>query len=175
MFVFLPSCSEDDPVEPKDEGIEWPSMTDRDDVLEVIQLAYDNPKDPESADKYESILHSMYLFHLSESDYTPGEATFLTRAEDILSTRWIFENEASLTLNLALTGSWEAEPMVDGEPCENCYASEREYAIRAQFGTDETVHQSKAGATSVIVIVAPDESDSSKWVLRAVYDKVDAL
>ena len=176
VLLTAPSCifsPEEEKVIPPPVDIDWPTMEDRDDVLEVISLAYKYPKGAESSSRYEAILHSQYLFHLSESDYVPGEPTFFTRAEDILSTNWIFDNEASLTLDVGLTGSWEEEPMVDGEPCDNCWVSERLYSIRAQFGTDETVYQSKAGATSVIVIVAPDESDPTKWVLRAMYDTVD--
>ena len=63
-------------------------------------------------------------------------------------------------------------PELEGEPCENCYQTERQYFIRAQFGDEETIYQSPVGKAFLSVIVSPDENDETKWVLRAMYDLV---
>ncbi len=47
LMVVL-SCSEDTPVTPDEEdSISWPGMTSRDDVIKVVVLCYENPKEGE--------------------------------------------------------------------------------------------------------------------------------
>jgi len=170
-LAVLPSCLDDTtkPVKEKP-PVDWPDMTSRDDVVRTVVLAYANPRDGETAARYDALLHSQYFFKLHESDVAPGESAVMTRAEDIASTGWIFENETLLELSIPLTGSWFEAEEIEGEPCEGCLQTTREYSIRAQFGQDGTIFQSPVGKAYVTIIVAPDESDAGKWVLRAIYD-----
>jgi hypothetical protein len=45
----------------------------------------------------------------------------------------------------------------------------RTYFIRAQFERNGTIYACEP-ESYVTIIVAPDEGDSSKWVIRAIYD-----
>lgn len=171
-IMLIVSCSED-PQSPtgKDDEIPWPAMTVRDDVVETVVLCYENPRIGESISKYNALLHSKYFFMLHEHDVPPGESPILMRAEDIRSTETIFDLQTMLELIITPeVGRWYEYPEIDGGPCENCYVTERQYFIRVQFGDETTILQSPVGRAFVTIIVSPDESDSSKWVLRAMYD-----
>ncbi len=166
-----PVVEDDDPIEdPIEDPIGWPAMTEKDDVIKTVLLAYEYPKEGESTSRFNVLLHSNYFFALEPRDVEPGESPVLTRAADIAATEWIFENTSLLELIIGETGSWNTYPEIEGEPCVDCWESTREYRIRAQFGDETTTFQSPAGRVAVIIIVAPDETDSSKWVLRAMYD-----
>jgi hypothetical protein len=174
IFILIASCGED-PQKPEenDNGIDWPEMTNREDVIETVLLAYANPRIAESTSRYEDILHSEYFFMLAPRDVYPGNPPFLSRSEDIASTEWIFDHQILLELSIAETGSWDAYPEIGGEECTGCMATTRDYFIRAQFGGGETIYQSSPTRCHVTIIVSPDESDPSKWALRAMYDIVD--
>ena len=166
------SCGEDpqNPVR-EDEEIPWPAMTDRDDVIRTIVLCYENPKSSEAREGYEALLHSEYFFGFAPGDVEPGDPTIMDRAWDIGSTLWIFEEESMLELTITPEeGSWYEYDKIEGEPCVNCYSTERQYFIRAQLGDEGTTYQSPVGKAFASVIVSPDENDSTKWVLRAIYD-----
>ena len=174
-MLAAPSCifdPKEDPIIPTPDPIVWPDMTSRDDVIKTVVLTYGNRKIGESTAKYNALLHSQYFFGLAPGDVDPGDPPILTRAQDIASTEWLFSDETTV-LDLEITpevGSWYEYFELDGEPCENCYGTERQYFIRAQFGDETTTFQSTPGRAFVVVIVAPDETDASKWVMRAMYD-----
>jgi len=165
--IFDPKEKLDPPPVPV---VEWPDMTQRDDVVETILIAYEYPKEGESVSRYNALLHSQYFFGLDPTDVGVGDPPIFTRAEEIRTTERIFELESLLELTVAETGTWNPYNEIEGEPCENCWESTREYRIRAQFGDEDITYQSPAGRASVIIIVAPDEDDATKWVIRAMYD-----
>ena len=171
-MMSVVSCG-DDPATPVEEDpIVWPDMTSRDDVIKTVVLTYANRKIGEATSRYNALLHSQYFFGLAPEDVPPGNPPILTRAEDIAATEWLFSNETTV-LELTITpevGSWYEYFELEGESCENCYGTERQYFIRAQFGNETTTFQSTPGRAFAVVIVAPDESDPTKWVLRAMYD-----
>ena len=172
-LIASPSCIFDpkqDPEVPPINEIQWPGMTNRDDVVTTILLAYANPKLGESVSRYNGVLHSLFFFGLDPADVGVGEPPILTRAIDIAATEWIFEVESTLVLTIPETGTWDPYPEIEGGACENCWESTRGYTIRLQIGDEETTYESSAGKASVIIIVSPDENDASKWVLRAMYD-----
>ena len=161
----------EDPVIPPDDPVVWPDMTARDDVIKTVVLCYENPKSSEAQSGYEALLHSEYFFGFAPGDVEPGDPTIMERGRDIESTLWIFEVESMLELTITPEeGSWYEYPEIDGEPCVNCYSTERQYFIRAQLGDEGTTYQSPVGKAFASVIVSPDENDSTKWVLRAIYD-----
>jgi hypothetical protein len=171
--VLTPSCifkpETKDVVDPPD-PVEWPDMTDRDDVIETVVLAYKNPKLGESNSRYNGLLHTQYFFKLHDTDVEPGESQIMTRATDIASTEWLFDVHSMLELTITETGTWYEYSEIEGEPCEDCYETTRQYFVRAQLGDETTIYQSPPERAFVTIIVAPDENDSSKWVLRAMFD-----
>jgi hypothetical protein len=175
--ILAVSCGED-PQTPvrkmEDDEILWPAMTDRDDVIKTIVLCYENPKSGESVSRYNRLLHSGYFFKFAAGDVEPGDPTIMDRAWDIRSTEGIFEYETMLELSIIPeVGQWYPYPEIGGEPCENCHSTERQYFIRAQFDGEGTISQSPVGRAFVTIIISPDESDSSKWVIRAMFDLVN--
>jgi hypothetical protein len=176
-FLLAAGCLMDDPVKVKQPGpVEWPDMTDRDDVIATILLCYGNPENKEAMPRYERLLHSQYFFAFDAEDVLPpGESPILTRAQDIVSTQWLFENNVELRLSIdpAEGGTWSQIDELDGVPCANCWEGRREYQIRYQKTNDDHVLQSNPGAAAVTIIVAPDESDPGRWVLRALFDEYE--
>ncbi len=171
--LFLVVSCGDDPTDPvkDDDDLTWPAMTSRDDVIKTVVLAHNNPKYGESLSKYNAVLHSQYFFGLDATDVQPGDPPFMARAEDIASTEFMFSNSTILDLTITPEeGSWYEYPEIGGEPCANCWGTERQYFIRVQIGDETTIYQSPPGRAFAVFIVAPDESDPSKWVLRAIYD-----
>jgi hypothetical protein len=174
-LIAAPSCifspeTTDPPEKPK---VVWPDLTNRDDVAKTIVLCYENPQNNESETRYEGVLHSEYFFAYDPDDVEPGGDQIMTLSDDILSTKWLFANHVDLYLeiNPADGGTWEQITELDGKPCENCWQGRRDYQVRFQQ-TDESIsYQSTPGSAAVTIIVAPNESDPSKWVLRAIYDE----
>jgi hypothetical protein len=173
-MLAAPSCifdPKEDPVIPVKDPVVWPDMTTRDDAIKVVVLAYQNPNDSGSDSKYNALLHSQYFFKLHSSDVEPTESQIMTRVQDLLSTEWIFDNQTMLELSITPEiGSWDAVELVEGDPCDNCWETTRSYYIRAQFEDEGTIYQSPPTSAFVRIIVAPDESDATKWVLRAMFD-----
>ena len=174
-LLASPACifdPKEDPIIPPHEEVVWPDMTSRDDVIKTVVLAYENRTDGAATSKYNALLHTQYFFGLSAADVEPGGSPIMTRAQDIESTEYLFSPKWTL-LELTITpeeGSWYEYPEIEGQPCDNCWGTERQYFIRAQRGDEENVLQSPPGRAFAVVIVAPDESDPTKWVLRAMYD-----
>ncbi len=171
VLPVLPSCF-DEPVKPIKEAPTdtWPDMTNEDDVIEALVWCYDNPSSGDAMTRYEGLLHSEYFFRLAASDVAEGENPIFTRVEDIAVTGAIFEKQTQLFLNIMELGDWYDCPEVEETPCTGCRETTRQYYIRVQFGRDAKVYQSLPDRASVTIVVAPDESDSSKWVIRAIYD-----
>ncbi len=169
--IFDPQEDPDDrPVDP----IDWPDMTERDDVIKMVILCYENPKNAGAVSRYNGLLESGYFFKFAAGDVEPGDPTIMDRAWDIRSTEGIFEYETMLELSIIPeVGQWYPYPEIGGEPCENCHSTERQYFIRAQFDGEGTISQSPVGRAFVTIIISPDESDSSKWVIRAMFDLVN--
>ena len=168
------SCNDPErPVKEDDDRIDWPDMTSMDDVLETLILTYANPKDPGSIPRYRALLHSQYFFGLAPRDVPVGGSPIISATEDVSITEKMFAQARILELSLdPMVNSWCEYPELDGEPCENCWSCQPSYFIRAQFGEEERLYISPPDNAEVMVIVAPDENDSSKWVLRAMYDLV---
>jgi hypothetical protein len=172
LFLVQASCIFDpkedaDPPPPK--VVEWPDMTDREHPIEALVLCYENPNLSTSMNVYNGLLHSQYYFVLQAEDVPPGEDQRMTRGEDIESTQWIFDNQIILELEIT-PASWQQVLDFEGEPCENCWSTEREYYIKAQFEQEGNTFVSNPGENVVQMVIAPDEADSNKYVIRAIFD-----
>jgi hypothetical protein len=171
MLAVLPSCL-DEMEKPIKEAptSDWPSMASEDDAVKAILWCYASPSDDDVMTRYESILHSEYFFQLAAEDIEPGGDPVITRAEDIDLTALLFERQTQLELSITDTGPWADREEIAGEICGGCREMTRNYYIRAQFGEDGTVWSTRFSMAYVTVIVAPDENDPSKWVIRAICD-----
>lgn len=173
VLPVFPSCF-DEPVtpikEPPPVEIPWPDMTSEGDVIKTIVLCYEYPKDSESLSKYSALLHSQYFFKLHEDDTMPSDSPLMMRSEDLASTEWLFRELTMLEFLIVEPGPWYELSEIEEEPCDGCYETMRQYFIRVQFGRDGTIFQCRPGSAFVTIVIAPDESDSSKWVIRAIYD-----
>jgi hypothetical protein len=175
-LLASPACifdPKEDPVIPPDKEVPWLDMTNRDDVTKTMVLTYENRTDGGALSKYNGLLHNEYFFGLAPGDVGPGDPSIMTRAVDIESAEYLFDPNKTAVLELTITpeeGSWYEYPEIEGQPCENCYGTERQYFIRAQFGDETTIYQSPPGRAFAVFIIAPDENDPTKWVLRAMYD-----
>ncbi len=177
VFMVVASCDDDPPSPfiPPDDSVSWPDMTSRDDVIKTVVLTYQKRKDGEALSRYNALLHTQYFFGFAPADVQPGDPPIMTRGQDIVSTEFLFDPSMTSVLELVIVpeeGSWYEYPELEGEPCENCYGTERQYFIRVRFGEGTTIYQSPIGSAFVVIIVAPDETDTSKWVVRAIYDIV---
>lgn len=170
-LAFLPSCL-DEAVKPIKEAppATWPEMTTEEEAVEALLLCYQNPRLAEVMSRYEGLLHSEYFFELAPDDVMVGESKFILRAEDIASTEWIFENQTGLTLSFSGTGGWNDCTEINGLACDGCRETTRSYYIRVQLSVDGKVYSNRSEEVYATIIVAPDESDASKWVIRAIYD-----
>ncbi|MCK4549078.1 MAG: hypothetical protein KAU49_02875 [Candidatus Krumholzibacteria bacterium] len=171
VLPVLPSCL-DETVKPVKEAppITWPDMSSEEDAIRTLVMCYGNPSLEGVMTIYEDLLHSEYIFRFAPEDVLPDDPPILTRAGDIVSTGWIFENQSELELDIFLAGAWNDYHKIDGATCEGCRETMRGYFIRVQFGKENTVYQCIPDRAFVTIIVAPDESDASKWVIRAIYD-----
>ena len=171
VLHILPACL-DETVKPIKEPPPdaWPELTSENNVIGALVWCYDNPSSDDAMTRYESLLHSEYFFRLAAGDVDEGEDPVITKAADIGITRAIFEHQSYLDLDIVTTGDWYDQPELNGHPCEGCRTATREYFIRARFAADGDTWQSVPGKAFVTVIVAPHESDTSKWVIRAIYD-----
>ena len=170
-LAVLPSCL-DEAVKPIKEAppATWPEMTTEEEAVEALVLCYENPRLAEVMMRYEELLHSEYFFELAPDDVMVGQSEFILRAEDIVSTRWIFEHQTQLTLSFAGTGDWNDYPEINDSACVGCRETTRSYYIRVQFGVFGKTYSNRFEEVYATIIVAPDESDASKWVIRAIYD-----
>lgn len=171
VLPVLSSCL-DDAVKPIKEAppATWPEMTREDDPVQAMIRCYENPSLEDVMTTYESILHSEYFFCLAPEDVDDGEPAIFTRTEDISITAAMFRDQTQLELFIELTGKWYDLEEVDGGACPGCRVTTCPYYIRAQFGEGTDVYVSSFEGAEVSIIVAPDESDPAKWVIRAIYD-----
>ena len=171
MLAVLPSCL-DETVKPITEAPSstWPAMTSEEDVVRAILWCYRNPSAEDVMIKYESILHSEYFFYLAAKDIESGGDASITRTADIDLTALLFDRQVLLELSLTSSGSWVDRREIAEAPCDGCREATRQYFIRAQFSRDGNIFQCSPSKAYVTIVVAPDEGDSSKWVIRAIYD-----
>jgi hypothetical protein len=132
--------------------IDWKPLTEKENCIYNLKLAYDNYNSPEAGQKYEELLHSDYIWYMQED----GE--YFLRDEDVTATKRIFENAILLTLELHGT-TWDPVPELGGETCVDCWEASREYEIVAQFSSTGKRY---AGHDLVKFIVVPEGTDANK-------------
>jgi hypothetical protein len=141
-------------------------LTDKEGILQNLLLAYTD----RNIDRFAELLHDEYLFYLQEGDYMPGESPYLTRQEDIQCTTNMFlaasgQYEPRIDrLELRLDdGVWSSVSEIGGEPCEDCWMTQRHYSLLV--GINEVTYIANDIAVFCIKPAGPDE-DSGYKILR---------
>ncbi|MBN2184473.1 MAG: hypothetical protein JW746_04010 [Candidatus Krumholzibacteriota bacterium] len=159
---------------PPPEPIEWPDLTEKEDVIETITLCYENyntatPSDLET--HYREILYDeeghKYVFYLQEGDYGPAEEPLLTLEQDVAGSVNIWKYSSGLTLSLSYS-QWEE--YTGDEDCDNCWQTTRTYSIDTSIEYGGEVHDLSGTNMTVIFIIRPQHDDPSKWAIYIAYD-----
>ncbi len=110
---------------------------DKEGVVQNLLLSYLNT----DIERYVELLHDDYLFFFQEGDYEPGQNHYLMREEDMRCTRNMFlaangQYEPHIDrLQLRLDdGIWYPVNEIGGEPCDDCWMTERYYYIVLNIG-----------------------------------------
>ena len=150
--------------------IQWPDLALKEDVITVIDLCYKHYQDAsydELENHYQGVLYlasgDNYIWNNQVPVGEPGPPTTMTRDEDIVGTRFIWEESSGLILDMSTTAaSWEPVP----EICEECWETTRSYSIT-------TTIQSKPYQgieMRVKFIVRPNHDNPEKWAIYIAYD-----
>ncbi len=152
-----------DPIPPPEFG----DRTEKEHVIDNMVLAYQET----DLEHYKELLHLDYIWHMQVG----SDPEFLSRDQDIDATNGIFnskkfghpdENKRIERLRLEIwDGSWETQEEYEGEPCSDCWKTEREYDITVDVASGTTIH----GHDKVVFyIVGGDEGGKRKYkIIRA--------
>ena len=152
-----------DPIPPP----EFKDRTEREHVIENMELSYQVT----DLEHYKELLHMDYIWHMQEG----SDPEFLSRDQDINATKGIFdskkfghpdENKRIERLELQIyDGRWDSLHSIEGEPCSDCWYSERVYDITIDVASGTTIH----GYDRVdFYIVGADEGGKRKYkIIRA--------
>ena len=170
VLPALSSCL-DDAVKPIKEAppVTWPEMTREDDPVKALLMCYDNPSLEGIMTTYEGLLHSEYFFGLAPEDIEDGGHSVFTRAGDISITASMFRRQTQLELFIELKAAWYDLEEIEGAPAPAA-GSRHAPSDPGPVRNRTDVYVSSFEGAEVSIIVAPDESDPSKWVIRAIYD-----
>ena len=159
---------------PPPEPIDWPDLTEKEDVIETITLCYENyntatPNDLEV--HYRAILYDepgkQYVFYLQEGDYVPGEDNFLNFEQDVEGSLNIWKYSSDLVLELS-DSQWDE--YTGDEDCDNCFTTTRTYTISTSIDVGGEVRDLSGANMIVVFIVRPQHDDPTKWAISIDYD-----
>ena len=142
----------DDPVDP----VEYMDLTEKEHVITNLVLSYQEKYMPEfekllldkENDTYNGVPYtdSYYWYNQPEA---VGTEEYLLRDQEITVTTNMFKaanqdpnagHQAIDDLSLDITaGSWSPISEIFGQPCEDCWFTEREYQIEVIYGPDKIV------------------------------------
>jgi hypothetical protein len=136
------SPTEEPPDKPKPV---WKDLTQKEDVITNMLQAYAS----HDIAHYEELLHADYLWYNQVADVQGGAEEYWQRDEEVRKTgnmflaadqryedpqKWIDR----LELTIVTPGSWEQVPEFNGNPCDNCWQTMREYTIRLEMNGGTT-------------------------------------
>ena len=158
---------------PPPEPIDWPDLTEMEDVIETITLCYENYNTATMNDlemHYRDILYdeagNEYVFYLQEDDVELGDDGLLTLEEDVRGSVNIWKYSTGLILDL----SWSQWDPYEDENCEDCWISTRTYSITTTIDYGGEVKDYSGNDMIVIFIIRPQHDDPTKWSIFMVYD-----
>ncbi len=174
LLFHLVGCSESGTSRPEPETVVFEDLTEREDVIHNLVLSYQEkdiaqysklllmPDDTYNGSAYPN---GYYWYHQPGA---VGPEEYLTGEEDLSCTGYIFlaangtpakpTHPVIFHLDLALTeGSWSPLSELWGEPCEDCWYTERQYDIFLEMG-DPDLH----GTDNVQFYIVPVDEDGKK-------------
>lgn len=159
--IFNPKPDDNpDPPDP----IEWPDLTEKEDVIEYMLLVYED----RNKERYPELLHEHYIWVMQDKDAEELHINQLDKVADIRGTNYLLGEASILELEID-PGSWGEVEAVGEEPCPGCWETEREYHIQVKVPIKEKPLQ---GHDLVKFIVVPVEKDGKKiYQIRWAYDK----
>ena len=169
LIAFAFGCildPKEDIKKPPDPTDNFKDLTNREDVVTNLLESYKKRDDA----RFAELLHDEYLWYMQTRDLQPGEEQYWSRSRDIEATHFIFENAVRLELTIT-PHEWMPLTELGGEPCEDCWETQREYYITAQFQPEGTIYNGNDLVKFVIVPVN-DAGDGGRkeYRLRLAYD-----
>ncbi|MBU8922361.1 MAG: hypothetical protein KOO63_11145 [Bacteroidales bacterium] len=173
----LPGCANDPEQGVTDfaeSDIEWPTLHEREDLIETILLCYEN-FDQASLEELEHFYGRVlyddssddndYVWITDPRDVEDGCPALLTRAQDINSTKNIFSRASELQLSI-YPAKWFEAPDV----CDGCWETTRVYSIVMVTGTGDDAHFLSSGEMNIHFIAGPHHNDPEKWAIYVARD-----
>jgi hypothetical protein len=143
--------------------IEWPDLTQKEDVVEYMLLTYKHRE----YERYKDLLHLEYVWFLQPRDAKEYNTTSLSYSEDIDGTEKLFKKAVMLELEID-PGTWNEIQQVGEEPCPGCWETDRVYRIQAQLPNSDIIYMGNDHVKFIIVPV--EEGGKTKYKIRWAYD-----
>ena len=175
IALLVIGCSDSSPSKPEEEELYFGDLTEREDIIRNLVLSY---REKDIAEYSRLLLRAedtfggstypneYYWYH---QPYEIMIEDYLTREEDIGCTGNIFlaaqgtpakpEHPVIERLVLQLTdGTFSPVDSLFGEPCEDCWSTEREYYLRLELGGDMTINSSY----HLLLYIVPVDGEGTK-------------
>ncbi len=180
LAVIFLCCGEDDPGRPGVGSlVGWPDRTEKEDCIEIIELVYEH----RNIEKYREVLLKPdtdrekfkygYIWYNKVSQGNPLVLS-LDYDEDCECTQRILDNAEMLQLSLypsvIVSETWTKIDEVFGEPCEDCWYTQRNYRFYVSFG-----HDMFMGDDEVSFVIGPDPGNPGKYVIYRADDLLTML
>lgn len=167
--ILSPKADAEPPDTPEEKFLD---LTKKEHVIPNLVLAYKR----HNISKYDDLLHVDYLWFMQKEEVPSGEEQFWLRYKDYTATENVFlaadnrhpdptKNIDKLNLTIG-EGSWYKLESIEGNPCDDCWQTERQYMIEVVMGETTLL-----GNDHVIFYIVPYMKDGVKvyQILRA-YD-----
>ncbi len=186
MVVFSSGCILDPKEEPIEENnkSEYKDLTEKEHCLINLVKSYDD----RNIERYKQILYEEYMFVMPEDN--DGGKDYYDRDEEIAVTNNMFRSasgdpienklgqrlvterlEFSIEPPLVPEDDWAPIDSVAGEPCDDCWKTERRYYMEARINIDGTDRFLSTPNRYVQFIIVPMQEDGKKkYKLRLAYE-----
>jgi hypothetical protein len=135
----------------------WKDLTHKEDVIDNLLLCYQ----AHDISHYEELLHAQYLWYNQSTDVQNGYEEYYQRDEEIKRTGGLFlaadrryPDPMKYVDRLELTitsGSWQQIAEFNGNPCDDCWETTREYTITVEMNSGTTTLQGNDNVKFTIV------------------------
>ena len=154
---------------------DFKALTDKENVIYNLVQSYAKA----DVAHYAELLHEDYTWYFNPSDVTMGGLdTFWTRAQDLAATTNMFSaakgqaadpdmNITTLELTIA-SASWAVVDSLDGNPCDDCWETTREYLLTLVMHAGEETYISNGLVAFIVVPV--DDGGTKLYKLRRTDD-----
>jgi len=147
----------------------WPERTDREECIEVIDMVYKH----KNIEKYKEVLlkpdterenfKDGYLW-FNQVLQLDSLSEFDNYDEDCEGTQWILDNAEMIQMFLfpsaIVSQTWTEVDEVFGEPCEDCWSTQRNYNFSITVG--DMIY---TGDDEVQFTIGPDPDNPGKYVI----------